>query len=237
MNAWSEVKFGPTGTKIRELISHYPHADKLVITSALRTTPDHHGGLYYGGSPTAAIDVSHAVQWYSAEGRRDMRDFAKWCEDKVPGYKNIVELIHTTPYNTDDGYYVKNGVKRPPGYYGSATEAAHANHVHIAMSAKQVDAALKKVKKGTPAPKPKEKSNDVWDTIIKKVDPNSGTKPQMRASSFLSYIHYYAVETRKKLSALINSQKETGDKLAQLQASVDALNEKLGGTDDCAKSE
>lgn len=226
MRAWSGVRFGPTGTLMRELVSYYPKKDDLVITSALRSTNDHHGGMSYGGSPTAALDVSYSERkgsWSSTAGRTAMRDFAKWLEDTVPGYRNIVELIHTTPFSTDDGYYVKNGAKLGSYGYGPGTNAEHANHVHLAMSRKQVEAALKKLRGGsTPKPTPKPKEDDpVWDTIIQKINKDSGTSPQMKARSFLAYVHEYSLEALRRLNTLLKGQEELSKKLDKLQESLD----------------
>ncbi len=76
------------------------------FTDGIRSANDHHGGLMYGGSPTAALDIV-------AAGPARMRDIAKWLYDHFAG--DIVELIHTTPFNTDRGFYVDNQKKYPGG--------------------------------------------------------------------------------------------------------------------------
>ena len=62
-----------------------------------------------------------------------MRDVAKWLYDRFAG--DTVELIHTTPFSTDRGFYVKNQRKYPGGgVYGPQTRREHRNHVHFATS-------------------------------------------------------------------------------------------------------
>lgn len=60
-----------------------------------------------------------------------MRDAAKWWY-QFSG--RLLELIHTTPFSTDNGFYVKHGSRVGPGFYGWATESAHLDHVHVAIS-------------------------------------------------------------------------------------------------------
>jgi hypothetical protein len=149
---WDSVRIGPVGTSIVDIFAYfYPKHDEIYVTSAMDSnhgTDSHHYGLEYQGSPAAAIDFGVGTN------ARMGRDLAKWIEDEF--YDQCVELIHQTPFDTDDGFYVKNGTKVPAGYYGAATEAAHANHVHLAMSKKQVEAVMKRLvaKYGTPAPTP-----------------------------------------------------------------------------------
>lgn len=68
-----------------------------------------------------------------------MRDQAQWWY-QFSGY--LLELIHTTPFNTDHGFYVKNGSKVSETYYGAAVNAAHGNHVHVAGSDDQMNRLL-----------------------------------------------------------------------------------------------
>lgn len=61
----------------------------------------------------------------------EMRDNAAF----LYGYWNeLTELIHTTPFNTDSGFYVKNNERKPQGFYGVALEQQHLSHVHLAIS-------------------------------------------------------------------------------------------------------
>jgi len=68
----------------------------------------HHYGLSYRGSPTAAIDIG--AGGYPA-GSAKMRDVARWLYDNFADY--TVELIHTTPFRDDNGFYVKNQARDP----------------------------------------------------------------------------------------------------------------------------
>ena len=86
----------------------------------------------------------------------DMRDQAEWWY-QFSDY--LLELIHTTPYDTDSGFYVKNGSKVGEGYYGPSVNAAHQNHVHVAMSDTESARLLRYLKSkygppGRPIPAP-----------------------------------------------------------------------------------
>ena len=121
------VRVGPVGRQVLRIVNHYPRAGTLTITSAFRPgARSHHRGLVYGNSPTAALDI-----W--ANSAAGMRDVARWLYDRFAG--DTVELIHTTPFNTDRGFYVKNQRKYPGGgVYGPQTRREHRDHVHFATS-------------------------------------------------------------------------------------------------------
>lgn len=172
---WSTVVTGPTGNSIAALAERAPNADELWISSGMDgdhgpAGSSHHYGLTYNGSPTAALDVVGNAEGagLSAESQRRMRDFAKWCYDTFPDL--IVELIHTTPYPDDDGFYVLNGVRQPGGGpYGdpgnpSSTAGQHADHVHLAMSADQVAAAMARLDatEAPPSPEPPPSNGDAF---------------------------------------------------------------------------
>jgi len=131
---WENVETGPLGERMIRLLERYPKADEIYITSAKdgdHGPTSHHYGLSYQGSPTAAIDIG--AGGFPA-GSAKMRDVARWLYDNFADY--TVELIHTTPFQDDDGFYVKNQVRNPGGsVYGEPTKSAHLNHVHWAMSA------------------------------------------------------------------------------------------------------
>jgi transcriptional regulator CtsR len=62
-----------------------------------------------------------------------MRDVAEWLYNRFAA--DTVELIHTTPYTTDAGFYVKNQRKYlGGGPYDKQTRLQHRNHVHFATS-------------------------------------------------------------------------------------------------------
>ncbi len=151
------LKVGPVGKLLVQILESYPRKGEITITSAYRPgTSDHHGGLSYGGSPTAAIDIGGGG--LNPVGSRRMRDVAKWLYDNFAG--DTVELIHTTPYNDDDGFYVKNQKKYPGGgIYGPETRAQHRDHVHFATSKALAGKILSRLGKGQrtgamPAPAP-----------------------------------------------------------------------------------
>ncbi|HEY8549167.1 MAG TPA: glycoside hydrolase family protein [Vicinamibacterales bacterium] len=121
------VHVGPVGRLLVRILSHYPKRGQIAISSGYRPgTHSHHGGRNYKGSPTAAVDIVAG----SAAG---MRDVAKWLYENFAD--ETVELIHTTPFRSDRGFYVKNQKKYPGGgIYGPATRRQHRDHVHFASS-------------------------------------------------------------------------------------------------------
>ncbi|HSS90023.1 MAG TPA: DUF1906 domain-containing protein [Streptosporangiaceae bacterium] len=157
LNVYSYVELNPTGKLIVQLAAHFPKAQQIYVTSGMDgdhgPKPDgsyHYGHLKHGGSPAAAVDFGAYDMAGTDKGDRRMRDLARWFEDVVPGAANIVELIHTTPYADNNGFYVKDG--QVIASYDPETDAAHRNHVHLAMSRKQVTAVLAHIKASHPAP-------------------------------------------------------------------------------------
>jgi hypothetical protein len=121
------VRVGPVGRLLVKILAHYPKRGEIYVTSAYRNEPgSHHGGLIYKGSPTAAIDIAGG-------SAAKMRDVAKWLYDGFAG--DTVQLIHTTPFADDRGFYVYNRRRNPDGsIYGAQTRAEHRDHVHFATS-------------------------------------------------------------------------------------------------------
>jgi hypothetical protein len=139
------VRIGPVGRRLTAILGHYPRKRAVYITSAYRPTDrnSHHGGLSYQGSPTAAIDIGGGG--VNPTGSHNMRDVAKWLYDRFAA--DTVELIHTTPFNTDRGFYVKNQRKHPGGGpYAGATAAQHRDHVHFASSRALADRMLARLR-------------------------------------------------------------------------------------------
>jgi hypothetical protein len=126
------VRIGPVGKQLVRILEHYPKKAEIAITSGYRPEKgSHHGGLVYRGSPTAAIDIGGGG--LNPTGSRRMRDVARWLYNHFAA--DTVELIHTTPYTTDAGFYVKNQRKYPGGGpYDKQTRQEHRNHVHFATS-------------------------------------------------------------------------------------------------------
>jgi hypothetical protein len=138
------VRIGQVGKLLFEILNHYPRRGELTITDGIRDAGDHHGGRSYGGSPTAALDII-------APGPHKMRDIAQWLYDKFAG--DIVELIHTTPFDTDQGFYVDNQKKNPGGsWFGADQRRKHRNHVHFATSKKLALKILGRLRKKKTAP-------------------------------------------------------------------------------------
>ncbi|GHJ48781.1 hypothetical protein Cs7R123_61230 [Catellatospora sp. TT07R-123] len=138
---WHRVRTGPTGDKIISIFEkYYPKKRDLYVSSGMdgdHGGSSHHYGLDYRGSPTAAVDFGVGAK--AGTGR----DLARWIEDEF--HDQCVELIHTTPYGDDDGFYVKNGERISS--YGASVDAAHADHVHLAMSAAQADEVLTRLER------------------------------------------------------------------------------------------
>lgn len=165
MRRYPNVRTGPLGNRMIALVErYYPKVGEIYVTSGTdgdHGGSSHHYGLSYQGSPTAAIDFGGGG--VTPEGSRRMRDFAKWLYDLF--WDLTVEEVHTTPYRDDQGFYVKNQVKRPNGggIYGTATKEGHRNHVHWATSA----ALMTRIEQrcaawaANPAPTPLPPSTDV----------------------------------------------------------------------------
>jgi hypothetical protein len=128
----SGVTVGPVGKLLVRILEHYPKRGEIYISSAYRNEPgSHHGGRTYRGSPTAAIDIG--AGGLNPAGSRKMRDVAKWLYDNFAA--DTVQLIHTTPYKDDNGFYVYQQRKNPGGsIYGPQTINEHRDHVHFATS-------------------------------------------------------------------------------------------------------
>lgn len=120
------VEASPTSQAQRNLIEAVRKANlpfPVRVTSTTRGTNDYHG---------QALAVDFAVgSSMTTDNSLKMRQLAR-VFIKYPG--QLLELIHTTPFTDDNGFYVKNGSVVGEGYYGAATNAAHLNHVHVAAS-------------------------------------------------------------------------------------------------------
>ena len=169
LNVYKTVELNSTGRHIVELASFYPKAHEVYVTSGMDgdhgPRPNgsyHYGHLTFGGSPAAAIDFG-ALDHANGKGDVRMRDLARWFEEVIPGAAHIVELIHTTPFADDNGFYVKDGQRIAS--FGAATDAAHLNHVHLALSLAQVTAALARVR-GTKPPVPPAPSSVVTHIVV-----------------------------------------------------------------------
>jgi hypothetical protein len=123
------VVMDSVGLKLKAYLEGKLPADliaKLYITSNNRGT----SGVDYHSDPgsNGALDVAGQM---NETGQRAMQAAARLI---IEDHLRLLELIHSTPYADDNGFYVKNGVVQGPGFYGSATEQAHVNHIHIAAS-------------------------------------------------------------------------------------------------------
>jgi LysM repeat protein len=94
------------------------------VTSASRSEP----GSFHDTSSGLAIDFAVGSSM-NDDNSRKMREVARLFY-KYPTH--LRELIHTTPFSDDNGFYVQFEQLRGPDYFGAATNAAHLNHVHVA---------------------------------------------------------------------------------------------------------
>ncbi len=147
------VNMDSVSNKLKTYLEHLAPADlisRLYITSANRGSSgvDYHEDTGSNG----AMDVAGPM---NDQGQRDMQALARL----VMADKDLfLEVIHTTPFSDDNGFYVKNGQDVGPGFYGAATEAEHLNHVHLATSESMGDALIARHPGGgggsTPPPEP-----------------------------------------------------------------------------------
>lgn len=121
-----------------EVIKYFPNHSHVYITA---TTGGVHapGSYHYKGE---AIDVGSGNQVYKDQ----------LAEFLYPHYAHITELLHTKA-NYSGGWFVKNQVRKPFGWYGDTLQRAHINHVHLAVATlSQANALLAAVKgHATPA--------------------------------------------------------------------------------------
>lgn len=151
MRRYDGVQTGPVGESIIAFVErYYPKFNELYVTSAYRNEAgSHHSGLSWDASPTAAVDFGAYDGVGVEEGQRRMRDFAEWLDDAIR--PELAELIHTTPYDTDEGFYVSHGRRTS---FDPGTTAAHLNHVHVAFSEASLARAAAKMGPQTPIPTP-----------------------------------------------------------------------------------
>lgn len=140
------VVVGPLGDRMITFLQRYPKADQIYITSGRdgdHGAVSHHYGLQYQGSVTAALDIGAG----SPPDAAQMRDFAKWLYDNYSDAS--VELIHSTPFADDQGFYIKNQVKNPGGsVYGGPQAIQHFDHIHWATS----EALLSRIERSAETP-------------------------------------------------------------------------------------
>ncbi len=80
--------------------------------------------------PVAPVHATKSLHYdgraFDAGGSASaMAEFAAWVTEHYTG--SVAELIHNPTGS------VKNGQQVDPGFWGSATWAAHANHIHLAL--------------------------------------------------------------------------------------------------------
>ncbi|WP_290858333.1 LysM domain-containing protein [Hamadaea sp.] len=123
-----------------DIAKYFPGSPKMKVSSTKRNgSSDYH-------------DFGNAVDFYDAydgdRGSRNMREFARWLW-QWRGY--YLELIHSTPFADDNGFYVKRGKSVDAGFYNEPGD--HLNHVHLAMSHQAATELLQKLQKTGAPPK------------------------------------------------------------------------------------
>lgn len=130
MKRWPGVDESPTETAIIQLLEAAgwgtAFRPMVYVTSARRSLQE--SGFHDYHVDGLAVD-------FGANSQYPKDELAGWLY-QFTGYE--LELIHTTG-NGSSGWYVKNGNKQSKGYYGTATEDAHVDHVHLAMNFTGVD--------------------------------------------------------------------------------------------------
>lgn len=146
ISVWDSADVGHVGSKLKEILDHYPgDHDGLYVTSAYRPGENsHHGGLVYGGSNTAAIDIG--FNYGSSGYQKRARELAEWLY-QFSG--DTVELIISkvgTNYR-NNGVYVKHQRRVGPyAHRGSNASVRHENHIHFATSEALADRILSKLR-------------------------------------------------------------------------------------------
>lgn len=143
----SGVSMDSVGQKLKTYLERVLPADllsRMYITSNFRSgDPGYHGDQGSNG----ALDFAAAM---TDQGARDRRDAARIV---IRDADLLLELIHTTPFSDDNGFYVKNG--QLISGYGEPTNSQHLDHIHIAISEANADRLLQRhPAASTPAPTP-----------------------------------------------------------------------------------
>ena len=111
---WPNVVLGPLGERMAKFV------ERTIPKPTKSTSPP---------DETETTGMSHITTVFRTAGRRrprstsvrtasgvgdvKMRDFAKWLYDNYADF--TVELIHSTPFADDHGFYVKNQKRNPGG--------------------------------------------------------------------------------------------------------------------------
>lgn len=154
MRRFSTVETGRLGERIIKLAEKVRVRANLAekdiyVTSGMDGDhgPRPHGSHHYGlhgkdGSRSAAIDFGGLDDSEpQKKEERDMQAFARQWEKDLADI--TLELIHTTPFRDDNGFYIREGKRTS---FGAATARAHRNHIHVAMSEKQIAAAERRLR-------------------------------------------------------------------------------------------
>lgn len=161
---------------IVEIAQYYPGPVKMKVSSTKRNgSADWH-------------DYGLAADFYDTypndRGSRNMREFARWLWE-FRGY--YLELIHSTPFSDDNGFYIKNGGQVNAGFFNEP--ALHLNHVHLAMSNRAATEVLAEIKRraggAPPTPQPDAAAARAEKAAAKKAaaDAQNRTQAEQRAAT------------------------------------------------------
>lgn len=121
----SGVKLSETCRMIIDIARHVPGDFTIRVTSGVRNLGNkshHEKGL--------AVDLAVGRGGGTTNSLR-MREVARFFH-AYPG--SLLELIHSTPFNDDNGFYVKNGKVVKRSFFGETIAKDHLDHVHVAMT-------------------------------------------------------------------------------------------------------
>jgi hypothetical protein len=227
MRRSKNVRTGPLGERIIKLAeivrARAGLAEKEIYVSSgmdgfhgPRPFGSHHYGLHGAdGSRSAAIDFGgYDDPENNLKDQRDMQAFARQWEKDLS--KVTLELIHTTPFPDDNGFYIKEGRRTN---YDKDTRDSHLNHIHIAMSEKQIIAAERRLRSASPRPaaSPRAASNHAksvrpthrvgekgLDYSFARPSPDAAWKAGYRfVMRYLSWLPNDKVVTKAEVSALL----------------------------------
>lgn len=119
-------------------------ASRMYVTSNFRDGEwDPANGSFHGAlDDMGALDIAAAYNGFSdSQGNRDMRDA---CELLRPYFGSFKQVIHSTPFDTDNGYYIFDGHVSSYGNPNDSNSTAgqHRDHVHTAAHEGDLDRLL-----------------------------------------------------------------------------------------------
>lgn len=141
LKTWAERKLAAAGMTDAEVA-------QLYITSANRGSSniDYHTDTGVNGALDIAAPMTDA-------GQRLMQKVSRILIQDAP---LLLEMIHSTPYSDDNGFYIKNGQPVTGAFYGEPNYGAngHINHIHLATNETMGSTLANKYPGSTTTPTP-----------------------------------------------------------------------------------